>query len=313
MNKEKVILDCDPGHDDAIAIMVAGGCPSIELLGITTTHGNNYLHNVTRNALDVCQWLGLDVPVYAGCEIPLVRDLVLPPGVKDPTGMRSKFNFPPLEKKTEEKNAVDFIIETIKEYPGEVTLIPTGPMSNIALAMRKEPSIIPMIKQIYFMGGSWEHGNVNGAAEFNIWADPEAASIVIRSGVSLVMMGLDVTRKALCLPEVIERIDKLDNKASQLFVELMTVFSEGQKKMYGWPGAPVHDATCVAYLIDPSFMETKDMFVEVDLSHGPSYGRTNCDAYFILGDTTTNVKVCTDLNPDGFWSVVEKSLSNFSR
>lgn len=313
MRKNKIILDCDPGHDDAIAIMVAGGCPDIEILGITTTHGNNYLHNVTKNALDVCQWLKLDVPVYAGCEIPLVRELVLPPGVKDSTGMRSKFNFPPLEKKAEEQNAVDFMIEMIKKYPGEVTIIPTGPLSNVALAMRKEPSIIPLIKQIYFMGGAREHGNVNGAAEFNIWADPEAASVVITSGVPLVMMGLDVTRKALCLPEVIERIDKLNNRASQLFVELMTVFSEGQKRMYGWPGAPVHDATCVAYLIDPSFMTVEDMMVEVDLSHGPSYGRTNCDGFFILGDRTTNVKVCVDLNPEGFWNIVENSLRNYEK
>lgn len=311
MAKHKIILDCDPGHDDAIAIMVAGGCPDIEILGITTTHGNNYLHNVTLNALNICQWLELDVPVYAGCEIPLVRDLVLPPGVTDPTGMRSKFNFPPLVKETEKQHAVSFIIDTIKKYPGEVTLVPTGPMSNIGLAMRQDPSIVPLIKQIIFMGGAREHGNVNGAAEFNIWADPEAASIVIRSGVPMVMMGLDVTRKALCLPEVIASIGELDNRASQLFVELMTVFSEGQKRMYGWAGAPVHDATCIAYLIDPSFMETKDMLVEVDLSHGPSYGRTNCDGFFILGDTTTNVKVCTDLNPEGFWSVVKNSLRNF--
>ena len=110
---------------------------------------------------------------------------------------------------------------------------------------------------------------------------------------------------------MIASIGELDNRASQLFVELMTVFSEGQKRMYGWAGAPVHDATCIAYLIDPSFMETKDMLVEVDLSHGPSYGRTNCDGFFILGDTTTNVKVCTDLNPEGFWSVVKNSLRNF--
>lgn len=311
MVRQKVILDCDPGHDDAIAIMVAGGCPGIEILGITTTHGNSYLQNVTFNALNICQWLELDVPVYSGCEIPLVRDLVLPPGVKDTTGMHSRFPFPPLKKKVEKEKAVDFIIETVKNYPGEVVLIPTGPLSNIALAMRQEPSIVPLIKQIIFMGGAREHGNVNGAAEFNIWADPEAASIVIRSGVPLVMMGLDVTRKALCLPEVIEDIGKLNNRASRLFVELMTVFSEGQKRMYGWAGAPVHDATCVAYLIDPSFMKTKDMMVEVDLSHGPSYGRTNCDGFFILGDTTTNVKVCTDLNPDGFWKIVKNSLQNY--
>ena len=163
------------------------------------------------------------------------------------------------------------------------------------------------------MGGAREHGNVNGAAEFNIWADPEAASIVIRSGVPIVMMGLDVTRKALCLPEIIEEMGTLDNKASKLFVELMTVFSEGQKRMYGWEGAPVHDATCVAYLIDPSFMETQDMFVDVDLSHGQSYGRTNCDGFFILGDKTTNVKVCVGIDPNGFWRIVKESLRNFPR
>ena len=312
MEKKRMILDCDPGHDDAIAIMLAGGCSEVELLGITTTHGNNYLKTVTRNALNVCQWLDMDVPIYMGCEDPLVRELVLPPGVNDPTGMRIPgFEFPPLCRAAEKKRAVEFIIETVKKYPHEVTLIPTGPMSNVALALKMAPEITPLIKQIYFMGGSWEHGNVNGAAEFNIWADPEAASIVIRSGIPLVMMGLDMTRKALCTPDVIERMEPIGNKASQLFVKLMRVFSEGQKRMYGWPGAPVHDATCVAYLIDPTFMEAKDMFVEVDLSHGPSYGRTNCDAYFIEGDKTTNARVCIGLDTEKFWGIVEQCLRNF--
>ncbi|MEA4911172.1 MAG: nucleoside hydrolase, partial [Oscillospiraceae bacterium] len=248
MDKRKLILDCDPGHDDATAIMMAGNNEKFELLGITTVRGNQTLEKTTRNALDVCQWLGLnDVPVCAGSDRPIVREA--PPveaRVHGESGLDGP-SFEPLTKKLDARSAIDFIVEQVHKYPNEVTLVITGPMTNVALAFRKDPEIVKLIPEILFMGGSWAHGNVTPAAEFNIWADPEAADIVFRSGIPMVMMGLDVTRQALCYPSVVERMAKIDNRAAKLFVDLMGYFCMTQKKVFGWEGGPLHDPTTIAY------------------------------------------------------------------
>ena len=309
MEKRKLIIDCDPGHDDAIAILMAGGYPGFELLGINSVCGNTDIEKTTSNVLRVCQWLDLDVPVFKGCIRPLVRNI---PNIKTTHGKSGLDgpDFPPITKKVEGKHAVDFIIESVNKYPGEVTIVITGPMTNVALAMRKDPEIVPKIHEIVFMGGSWGYGNVTPAAEFNIWADAEAANIVINSGVKLTMMGLDLTRQAQCRPEVIDRMDKIGTKASQLFVELMRFFSARQKEKYGWEGGPVHDSTCIAYLIDPSCIEVKKMYTDIDISDGPSYGRTNCDSFGLSGKEA-NVDVSVKLDVEKFWDIVEQCIKNY--
>ncbi len=309
---KKLILDCDPGHDDAVALMMAANNPQFELLGVTSVRGNQTLEKTTRNALNVCQLLGLnDLPVCKGSAIPLVRQPVpVEERVHGESGLEGPV-FPPLIKQLSDQKAVDFIIEQVKKYPHEVTLVVTGPMTNVGLALRVAPEIAPLIPELVFMGGSWAHGNVNPAAEFNIWADPEAADIVFRSGIPLVMMGLDVTRQALCYPEIVERMDKIDNKAAKLFVDLMHYFCMTQKRVFGWAGGPLHDPTCMAYLIDPTCIETKDMYGEIDLSHGPSYGRTNCDV-FLLEGKPANVKVSVKLDVEKFWNIVEACLKHYN-
>lgn len=322
MEKRKVILDCDPGHDDAIAILMLGGYPGFDLLGICTVNGNLDLEGTTRNALNVCQWLNLDVPVLKGCAQPLVREVRQIKTTHGKTGMDGP-DFPPCTKAPETQSAIDFIIEQIHRYPKEVTLVITGPMTNVALAMRKDPGIIPLLHEVVFMGGSWGYGNVTPAAEFNIWADAEAAKVVISSGVPMTMMGLDLTRQALCTPEVIARMEKIGTKAAQLFAELMKFFSARHKEKFGWPGGPIHDSTCVAFLIDPSCIETRPMFCDVDISDGPSYGRTNCDAFSVQSRVSAsdgeqywnvkpaNVNVSVKLDVEKFWDIVEMCIRNY--
>lgn len=197
MKKQKIILDCDPGHDDAAAIMLAGNSEAIELLGITVVAGNQTLKNTVRNTLNVVQALKLEVPVYAGCGQPMVRKKQVVAGdIHGATGLDGPV-FDVLTKAAEKEHAVTFIVNTLMNSGGDITVVTTGPMTNLAMAMKMEPAIIPKIKQIVLMGGCYQNGNVTPAAEFNIYADGEAAYVCFNSGRPITMIGLDVTRKAL--------------------------------------------------------------------------------------------------------------------
>lgn len=310
MDKRKIILDCDPGHDDAVAIMMAANHPSLELLGITVVAGNQTLEKTTRNALHVCQHLGLDVPVYAGCGIPMVRQRqIIADDIHGETGLDGPV-FEPLTRKAEDKHAVQFIIDTLMASDGDITLVPTGPLTNIAMAMRMEPRIVDKIREIVLMGGAYQLGNVTPAAEFNICADAEAAYVVFTSGRPIVMMGLDLTRQALCYPEIVDRMEKIGNRAAGLFADLMRFFGKTQKKVFGWPGGPLHDPTCVAYLIDPTCIETKEMFSEIEIRSERCYGRTLCD-YFGVTGKEPNSKVCVKLDVEKYWNIVEECIRNY--
>ncbi|MBS6396866.1 MAG: nucleoside hydrolase [Clostridiales bacterium] len=306
--KRKIIIDCDPGHDDAVAIMLAARNPKIELLGITTVHGNQTIDKVTRNALNVCQCLNIDVPVCKGLTRPLVRTA---PPVEERVHGDSGLNgpvFAPLTKELDPRHAVDFIIETVMNADAPVTIVPTGPLSNVGMAIRKEPKILDNIEEIVLMGGAYQHGNVTPAAEYNIYVDPEAAHIVFSCGRPVVMMGLDLTRQALCYPEIVERMSKINTTAGKLFTDLMRFFCMTQKKVFGWEGGPLHDPTTVAYLIDPSCIETKEMYTEIDITGGSSYGRTNCDYFNIFPEKEKNTKVAVKLDVEKFWNIVEENL-----
>ena len=216
MNKRKIILDCDPGHDDAVAIILAAKNPNLELLGITVVAGNQTLENTQRNALHLVQHLDLNLPVYAGCGQPMVRDKVIAGDIHGETGLDGPV-FEELNREIEADHAVNYIIKTLMNSPEKVTVVTTGPMTNLGMALRMEPKIVDKIQEIVFMGGSYANGNVTPAAEFNILADAEAAHVCISSGLPITMVGLDVTRKALCYPEIVERMRKVGNKASDLF------------------------------------------------------------------------------------------------
>ena len=309
MEKQKIILDCDPGHDDAIAIMLAGAHPAIDLLAITTVAGNQTLNKTTVNALNVCQYLNLDVPVYAGMALPLIRKQVVAADIHGISGLDGPV-FAPLTRKAESLNAVNYIIDTLLDSDGSITLVPTGPLTNIAAAMRMQPAILPKIKQIVLMGGAYGLGNITPAAEFNFYADPEAAAVVFTSGVRVTMMGLDLTNQTICTPDIIERMQKIGNKAGQLFGDIMNFTLQTQKKYNGLEAGPVHDVTCVAYLIDPSLFTMDDMYTEIDIAHGPSYGRSVCDTLHKMGhQPNSTVGIALDL--PGFWNMVEQAVTAY--
>ena len=310
MDKRKLILDCDPGHDDAIAIMLAGRYPGFDVQGITVVSGNQTLENTTRNALNICQYLGLDIPVYPGSPGPMVR--VRPPIAADihgSTGLDGPV-FEPLTRKAETKHGSLFMIDCLRAAEEPVTVVTTGPMSNLALAMRLAPDILPKIREIVFMGGSYGLGNVTPAAEFNIITDAEAAYVVVNSGCKITMVGLDVTRKALCLPSVVDRMEKIGNRASALFTDLMRFFNKTQKEVFGWEGGPLHDPMTIAWLINHDVLTLKSMHCQVDIRGIDSYGRTNCD-YFSYHKQEPNVDVAVDVNVPLFWDIIEEGIRRY--
>ena len=310
MEKTKLILDCDPGHDDAVAILLAANHPALELLGVTVTAGNQTLENTSRNACNVLSWLGKgEIPVYAGCDRPLVRDKMIAADIHGSTGLDGPV-FPPRTKFPEKGHAAQYLVETLMASEGDITVVTTGPMTNLGLALRLEPRIAEKIRQIVLMGGSYTNGNVTPAAEFNIIADPEAAHICFSCGRPVVMMGLDVTRKVLCTPDVVERMARVNNRASRLFVDLMGHFCRTQKEVFGWEGGPLHDPVTIAWLLRPELVHLKGMNVSIDLSHGPSYGRTNCDSFGYLGLPET-ARVAVDIDAGGFWDLVEAGLRSY--
>ncbi|MDO4197564.1 MAG: ribosylpyrimidine nucleosidase [Erysipelotrichaceae bacterium] len=306
MGKVKMILDCDTGHDDAIALMLAASHPDIDLLGVTVVAGNQILERTLNNTLNVCDHLGLDVPVYRGMPLPLVREQFTAGNVHGESGLDGPV-FGPRTKEAEKESAVSYIIKTLMKSDGDITLVPVGPLTNIAVAMRMEPNIIPKIKSICMMGGAYGTGNMTPSAEFNIYADPEAAYVVFNSGVPITMMGLDLTNQALATMDIIERMEAIGNKAGKLFGDMMRFTLISQKECFDLDAGPVHDVTAVAYLVAPEIFRMKSMFVEVDINRGPCYGRTVCDTIGNSGKTP-NARVGIGLDLEKFWDLVEENL-----
>lgn len=309
MKKHNIILDCDPGHDDAIAILLAGNHPDINLLGITIESGNQTLEKTGRNALNIVQYLGLDIPVCLGSPEPILKQVDACPAIHGESGLDG-FEFPPLSIGFDSRHAVSFIVERIMNSEDKITVVTTGPMTNLALAMKLEPKIKDNIEEVILMGGSYSNGNVTPAAEFNIQCDPEAAYIVFTSGCVIKMFGLDVTRQVLVLPEIVTRMEQINNKASILFTKLMIVFNENQKRVFGFAGGPLHDPVTIAYLIDPSVVTLTYVHCDIDVSRGTSYGRTNCDIFDYM-KLPKNVYVATSIEIDKYWDIIEEGIRRY--
>ena len=309
MEKHKIILDCDPGHDDAVAIMLAGRHEAIDLLAITVVAGNHRLEKTAKNALNICEHLALEVPVAAGMGRPLVAEQVIAEHIHGASGLDGTA-LKPASKSLEATHAVDLIIELLMDSEGDITLVPTGPLTNIAMALRREPTIVPKIKQIILMGGAYQFGNVTPAAEFNIYVDPEAAHIVFTCGRPLTMMGLDVTHQALATPDVVARIQSLNNKASDFFVDLMGHFTQSYQAVSGLPAPPVHDPVTIAYLVEPALVQTRPVYTTIELRSENCYGRTLCDLLNTSGQAP-NVNVGMRLDFDRFWNWVYETLRRY--
>ncbi len=215
-----------------------------------------------------------------------------------------------LTRKPEQKHGVQYIIDTLRASEGDITMVITGPMTNLGMALRLAPDIAPKIKEIVLMGGCYQLGNVTPAAEFNIYTDADAAYVCFTSGRPIAMMGLDVTRKVLCLPSVMERMDKIGTRAGKLFVDLLTFFNKSQKEVFGWEGGPLHDPVTIAYLIDPTVLTMKDMYTQIDIRSEQSYGRTNCD-YFGYLQQPANSKVAVDIDVARYWDVIEQGIRSY--
>ena len=307
MKKRKIILDCDPGHDDAVAILLASSYEEIDLCALTIESGNQTLEKTSRNALNLVQYLSLDVPVAKGEAKPMVRDAQICPEIHGESGLDG-YEFPPLYKRCVKQDAVTLLKEMLTK--DEYTIVATGPLTNIGVLLNKYPEVKNNITEIVLMGGSIGFGNVTPAAEFNIFCDPEAADIVFTSGIKVTMIGLDVTRKILITNKINEEIKNINNKASTLFYPLMKVFIENQKKVFGFDGAPLHDPATIVYLVKPEIFKAEFMNVTIDVSKGPSYGRTNCDQFDYL-KLKKNAFVALDVDVDAYFEEIKNCIKKY--
>lgn len=304
-----VILDCDPGHDDAISIIIGASKRSrLNILGITTVAGNVEVEKNTVNALKVIELIGLDVPVVEGAVRPLVRESEIAPEIHGETGMDGPVLNTPVKEKTP-GHAVDFIIEQVKNSPEKVTLVPTGPLTNIALALIKDPSIKGNIDEIVLMGGG-TFGNWTPAAEFNIYVDAEAAKVVYERGLPVTMFGLDVTHQVIADKAVIDRVSKLDNDVAVFVKELLMFFAETYKNHFGFSGGPIHDACTTMYLLNPEMFTFEDVNVTIETKGEATYGMTVVDLLKTTGKPE-NIKFATGVNTETFWNIFQDVLSSY--
>jgi purine nucleosidase len=295
----KIILDCDPGIDDALAIAFAHGHPDIELVGITTVAGNVGLAQTTANALAVCEFTGAGAtPVTAGCAGPLLRPALDARLVHGDTGLGGA-TLPPPAASAAPGHAVDYIIDTVRAAPGEITLVATGPLTNVALAARREPRLADWVRQFVIMGGSAGRGNVTPAAEYNIWADPEAAAVVFRAGWTVVMCGLDVTLLTSATAAVQERMGALGPLGRTLLLPALAQYTSVREPA----GPPVHDVCAVAWVAQPELFRLVPARVEVEMAGQFTAGMTVTDFDVPGPGGQPNAMVAMDLDVDRFWEV----------
>ena len=295
-----VIIDCDPGHDDAIALLLALASPEVELVGVTTTHGNQTLDKTTDNALRVLSLVGrTDVPVAMGADRPLVRDLHVAAHVHGDSGLDGP-ELPARGAEPIDQHAVDFLAERVTP---ETVLIPVGPLTNVALALDR--GIAPA--RIVLMGGAIAEGNMTPAAEFNIWADPEAAQRVYHSGIDVTMIGLDVTHEALLTSAWADRFREA-GRVGTFVADLVEFFKQYHRRTYGWDGAPIHDAVAVAQVLRPGLVATERMNVEVELESELTRGRTVADRWHRT-DREPNADVGVGIDADAFLNLLLERVS----
>jgi len=290
----EIILDCDPGHDDAIALLLALASPELQLLGVTTVSGNQTLEKTTANAIRVLDHVGRsEIPVAAGAPRPLVRERSVAANVHGETGLDGP-DLPPPSRQPEAMHAIDWIASTLVTSPRPVTLVATGPLTNVALFLARYPELGTTLERIVLMGGAIAVGNATPAAEFNIWADPEAARRVFESGLDLTMVGLDVTHEALMTPVHAERLSGA-GRAGKLVADLYSYYAQFHGREYGWDGAPVHDAVAMAHVIDGTLLTTRHCGVVVDTGPELSRGRTYVDLWGLAAwEPTCHVAVGID-------------------
>jgi inosine-uridine nucleoside N-ribohydrolase len=303
-----ILLDCDPGHDDAIALLLALASPELDLLGVTTVAGNQTLPKTTANALRVLELAGRgDVPVAAGADRPLARELFIAAYVHGETGMDGPA-LPEPQGSPVAEHAVDFLAGRILGSDRPVTLVPVGPLTNVALLLARYPEATANVERIVLMGGAIAEGNVTPAAEFNIYVDPEAAWRVFRSGVPVTMIGLDVTHKALMVDAHAERL-RSAGEIGRFVADLYDFFIQYHRRTYGHEGAPIHDAVAVAQVLRPGIVETLHRHVDVDCESSLCRGRTVVDLWHRT-ENDPNTDVGVDIDADAFLELLCERLAS---
>ncbi len=306
----RIIIDTDPGQDDAVAILLALASPEIEVLGITAVAGNVPLALTAKNARIVCELAGhIHVPVFAGCDAPLTRPLVTAEHVHGRTGLDG-IDLPDPSMPLGDMHGVDFIIEALRaEAPGTVTLCPLAPLTNIATAFSKAPEIVEKVQEIVLMGGAYfQVGNITPAAEFNIYVDPEAADIVFKSGVPLTVMPLDVTHKALTTAPRVEAFRALGTPVGHAVAAWTDFFERFDMEKYGSPGAPLHDPTVIVYLLKPQLFTGRHVNVEIETQSDLTRGMTVAD-WWRVTDRAPNATFIGDIDADGFYALLTERLA----
>ncbi|MFA5570736.1 MAG: nucleoside hydrolase [Sphaerochaetaceae bacterium] len=302
--KHKIILDVDTGHDDMVAILMASGLKEIDLLGIVAVNGNQVLEKTLRNTLNVCQLIGESAPVFAGMDRPILRDVVVAGDIHGETGLDGP-TFEPLVKEAEKTHGVQFIIDSVLAHPHEVTLVPTGPLTNIAMAFLLEPRLPSLVKQVVLMGGSMGKGNRTPYAEFNIFADGEAAHIVFSSKAPIVMMGLDVTLQVQLNEERFKQYEMLGTKTSRMFTDSMAFYMETTLAHHRDDPA-MHDPCCIAYVVDPSIFVTEPHTIEVELNDQETYGKT----YALEPKDEYAIQVGVGADTTKFWALLDRAFEH---
>ena len=301
-----IVIDCDPGHDDAIALLLALASPELDLLGVTTTYGNQTLEKTTANALRVLELVGrADVPLATGADRPLERELAVAAHVHGESGLDGPALPPPTTEPVSD-DAVAWLAETIGASPEPVTLAPVGPLTNVARYLDAHGGV--GIERIVLMGGAIGEGNITPAAEFNIWCDPEAAATVFDSGLDVTMIGLDVTHMAVTGADVQQRL-RDGGRVGTFVAELVDFFSVYHRETYGWDGAPIHDAVVVAHVLDPSLVTTRHRNVEVECASELCRGRTVVDLWHRTG-RAANAHVGVGLDSARFFDLLVERIGS---
>ena len=311
--REKIIIDCDPGQDDAVALFLAIAAPEeLNILGITTVAGNVPLELTQRNARIICDIANYnDVEIYAGCSKPIQLDLVTAENVHGMSGLDGIEIYEPI-KKINKLHAVDFIIDTLKSASEKsITLVPTGPLTNIALAMIKEPSIRNSVKQIVLMGGAMrEGGNLSPSAEFNILVDPHAAHVVFDSGLPITVMSLDVTHQVLTTKDRVKRISDINNPVAQATSGMLQFFARYDSDKYGFNGAPLHDPCTIAWLLEPDLFQGKLCHVSIETNSKLTMGHTSVDFWGVTNKSPNSTWMHT-VDADSFYDLLTERMKNF--
>jgi len=310
MAPNPVILDCDPGHDDALALLLAYADPRLDLRAVTTVAGNQTLAKVTDNARRVATLAGIaDVPIAAGAERPLVRDLVVAQDVHGRTGLDGA-DLPDARVALSDVPAVDLMRRVITESDRPVTLIPTGPLTNVAQLLRRHPEVAGRIEQVVWMGGSTARGNVTPYAEFNAFVDPEAAADVFASGLSVTMIGLNVTHRALATDEVVTRIRAIGSELATTIADLLSFFASTYERIWGLTAPPVHDAVAVARVADPGLIECAHVPVSIETSGEFTSGATVVDLHARTG-RASNALAAVSVDVERFWDLMVDALAAY--